>query len=68
MCKTFTYWQNLSTHTSLYLPMHLQIVDFNCKNYNVKFGYCNWGFFFWQQSFTSILDHLMQDVLNLIKE
>jgi hypothetical protein len=20
--------------------MHLQIVDFNCKNYNVKCGYC----------------------------
>jgi hypothetical protein len=20
--------------------MHLQIVDFNCKNYNVKYGYC----------------------------
>ncbi len=25
---------------SSYLPMHLQIVDFDCKNYNVKCGYC----------------------------
>ncbi len=25
---------------SLYLPMHLQILDFDCKNYNVKCGYC----------------------------
>jgi hypothetical protein len=24
---------------SSYLPMHLQIVDFECKNYNVKCGY-----------------------------
>jgi hypothetical protein len=79
---------------SSYLPMHLQIVDFDCKNYNGKCGYykkvvtfiCNLiqthdddkpltpnvdiaivGFF-WQRSFTSTLDHLMQYVLNLIKE
>jgi hypothetical protein len=38
--KTSTYWQNLFTHTSSYLPMHLQIVDLNCKNYNVKCEYC----------------------------
>jgi hypothetical protein len=25
---------------SSYLPLHLQIVDFNYKNYNVKCGYC----------------------------
>jgi hypothetical protein len=43
---TSIYWQNLPTHTSLYLPMHLQIMDFNYKNYNVKCGYCNCEFFF----------------------
>jgi hypothetical protein len=37
--KTSTYWLYLLTHTSSYLPMHLQIVDFNCINYNVKCGY-----------------------------
>jgi len=74
--------------------MHLQIVDFNCKNYNVKCGYCKGvvificnliqtrddekpltpivgitiaGMFLWQ-SFTSTLDHLMQNVLNLVNE
>jgi hypothetical protein len=24
---------------SPYLPMHLQIVNFDCKNYKVKWGY-----------------------------
>jgi hypothetical protein len=74
--------------------MHLQIVDFNCKNYNVKCGYCkgvvtyicsliqicdddkpltpNVGIaivgIFQQQSFIFTLDHLMQDVLNVIKK
>ncbi len=38
--KTSIYWQNLPTHTSSYLSMHLQIVDFDCRNYNVKCGYC----------------------------
>jgi hypothetical protein len=38
--KASTYWQNLPTHMSSYLPMHLQIVNFNCTNYNVKCGYC----------------------------
>ncbi len=38
--KTFIYWQNLPTYTSSYLPMHLQIVNFDYRNYNVKCGYC----------------------------
>jgi hypothetical protein len=71
--------------------MHLQIVNFDCRNYNVKCGYskgvvtsiCSLiqtpdddksltpnvgiaiaGIFFGHGP----LDHLMQDVLNLIKE
>ncbi len=92
--KTSTYKQNLLTHTSSYLPMHLQIVDFNCKNYNVKCGYCKWptniyfnhiqthddnksltlnaGIAIMGIFLATILyfhlDHLMQDVLNLIKQ
>ncbi len=46
ICKTSIYWQNLPTHTSLYLPMHLQIMDFNYKKYNVKCGYYNCEVFF----------------------
>ncbi len=38
ICKTSSYWQNL--------PMHFQIVDLSCKNYNVKCGYCNCEIFF----------------------
>jgi hypothetical protein len=38
--KTSTYWLDLLPHTSSYLLMHLQIVDFDCRNYNVKCGYC----------------------------
>jgi hypothetical protein len=30
----------MPTHISSYLSMHLQIVDFDCQNYNVKCGYC----------------------------
>jgi hypothetical protein len=71
--------------------MHLQIVDFDCKNYNVKCGYCK-GIV---KSICNLIQtrddhkpltpnadiaitriflavvfyfHLMQDVLNLIKE
>jgi hypothetical protein len=38
--KTNICWQNLPTHTSSYLPIHLQIADFDCRNYNVKCAYC----------------------------